>query len=64
MNITYLIILLMMINSTYSYMNVNQFDIQNIEDISLIHTFKTPLILKVWAIIEIMIYLLMRYRYI
>lgn len=39
-------------------------DIQNIEDINLLHIFKTPLILQVWAIIEIMIYLLMRYNYI
>jgi len=43
---------------------INSYDIQNIEDIHLIHTFKIPLILKVWAIIEIMIYLLMRYHYI
>ena len=50
------IIIILMMNLT--------FDIHNIDDIHLIHTFKTPLILKVWAIIEIMIYLLMRYNYI
>jgi hypothetical protein len=54
---------LMMIGLTVG-MVINPYDIQNIEDINLIHTFKTPLILKVWAFIEIMIYLLMRYRYI
>ena len=54
---------LMMIGSPVEAV-INSYDIQNIEDIHLIHTFKTPLILKVWAIIEIMIYLLMRYHYI
>jgi hypothetical protein len=50
------IIIILMMNLT--------FDIHNIDDIHLVHTFKTPLILKVWTIIEIMIYLLMRYNYI
>ena len=62
MNITYLIFL-MMIGSTIGAI-IYPYDIQNIEDISLIHTFKTPFILKVWAIIEIIMYLLMKYNYI
>jgi hypothetical protein len=53
----------MMIGSTIGAV-IYPYDIQNIEDISLIHTFKTPFILKVWAIIEIIIYLLMKYNYI
>ncbi len=53
-----------MMNSSIFGEGRNMYDIQNIDDINLVHTFKTPLILKVWAIIEIMIYFLMRYNYI
>jgi hypothetical protein len=63
---TYLMIMMMImtIKPTIGMVVVHPYDIQNIDEINLLHTFKTPFILKMWAIIEIMVYLLMRYHYI
>lgn len=42
----------------------DQYSIKTIEDIHLVHSFKSTFTLKVWCIIEIIIYLLMKYKYI
>ena len=42
----------------------DQYSINTIDDIHLVHTFKTTFNIKVWFIIQIIIYLLMKYKYI
>ncbi len=43
---------------------MDQYSIKTIDDIHLVYSFKSTMMLKVWFIIEIIIYLLMKYKYI